>query len=82
MLVRFTNIGIIILENKGYWTWLTIQVRIVNDIDQCCWYQQSYETWLVIPEVKTNDVKNLDINISRNIPRYYGKKKIWLAILG
>jgi hypothetical protein len=75
MLVRFTNIGIIILENKRYWTWLTIQVRIVNDIDQCCRYRQLHETWLVIPEVKANDVKILDINIFENIPRYYGKKK-------
>ena len=76
MLVRFTNIGIIIPENEGYWTWLTIRVRIVNDIDRCCQYRQSHETWLVIPEVKANDVKNLDINISENIPRYYGKKNL------
>jgi hypothetical protein len=33
MLVRFTNIGMIISENERYQTWLTIQVRIVNDIN-------------------------------------------------
>jgi hypothetical protein len=76
MLVRFTNIGVIILGNERYWTWLTIQVRIVNDIDWCCRYRQSHETWLGIPELKANDVKNLDINISRNILRYYGKKNL------
>ena len=26
-------------------------MRIVNDIDWCCRYWQSHETWLVIPEV-------------------------------
>jgi hypothetical protein len=26
--------------------------------------------------VKADDVKNLDINIFRNIPRYYGKKNL------
>jgi hypothetical protein len=26
--------------------------------------------------VKANGVKNLDINISGNIPRYYGKKNL------
>jgi len=50
MLVRFTNIGKIILENKRYWTWLTIRVRIVNDIDRCCQYRQSHKTWLASPK--------------------------------
>jgi hypothetical protein len=26
--------------------------------------------------VKADDIKNLDINISGNIPRYYGKKNL------
>jgi hypothetical protein len=42
---------------------------------------EGYWTWLAIPEMKANDVKNLDIGISGNIPRYYGKKN-WLAISG
>jgi hypothetical protein len=76
MLVRFTNISMIIPENERYWTWLTIQVRIVNDIACRCRYRQSHKTWLAIPEVKANDVKNLDIDISENISRYYGKKNL------
>jgi len=71
----------IIPKNEGYWTWLTIRVRIVNDIDSWRRYRQSHKTWLAIPEMKANDVKNLDIGISGNIPRYYGKKN-WLAISG
>ena len=27
MLVKFTNIDMIIPENKRYWTWLTIRVK-------------------------------------------------------
>lgn len=76
MLVRFINIDMIIPKNKGCWTWLTIRVRIVNDIDSWRRYWQSHETWLAIPEMKANDIKNLDIGIFRNIPRYYGKKNL------
>jgi hypothetical protein len=41
----------IIPKNKRYWTWLTIRVRIVNDIDYWRRYQQSHETWFAIPKV-------------------------------
>ena len=48
-------------------------MRIGNDIYLWRRYRQSHETWLAISEVKANDVKNLNIGISKNIPRYYEK---------
>jgi len=59
MLLRFTNVGMNIPENEGFWAWLTIRVRIVYDIGGWHRYRQSHETLLAILEVKANDVMNL-----------------------
>jgi hypothetical protein len=59
VLVGFTNIGMITLRHREILNLINyFGLRIVNDIDGLHRYRHFLETWLAIPSMKANDVKD------------------------